>query len=94
MRRENLVGMLTMALILGSFSLSGSGAMAQDVYPAKEISLICNSAAGGGFDIFARMVAPYLTKYLKELSPNSRGGEVKVKNMPGGPADCKLTNMS
>ncbi len=83
MRRKNFIGMLVMALILGSFGLFASGSMAQEIYPSKDITLICNSAAGGGYDIFARMVAPYMTKYLKEVSPNAKGGEVKIKNMPG-----------
>jgi tripartite-type tricarboxylate transporter receptor subunit TctC len=83
MRRKNLIGILAMTLILGSLSLFGSATMAQEVYPAKDLTLICNSAAGGGYDIFARMVAPYLGKYLKELSPKAKGGEIRIKNMPG-----------
>ncbi len=83
MKRKNLIGMLVTVFILGSLSLFASGAMAQEVYPSKDLTLICNSAAGGGYDIFARMVAPYMTKYLKESSPNAKGGEVKIKNMPG-----------
>ncbi len=83
MRRKNLIAMLAITVILSSLSLLASGAIAQEVYPSKDITLVCNSAAGGGYDIFARMVAPYMTKYLKELSPNAKGGEVKIKNMPG-----------
>jgi tripartite-type tricarboxylate transporter receptor subunit TctC len=83
MKKINFIGMLVAAFILGSFSLLALGAMAQEVYPSKDVTLVCNSAAGGGYDIFARMVAPYMTKYLKELSPNAKGGEVKIKNMPG-----------
>lgn len=83
MRRVNFMGMLAAAFIMTSFYLLPVGAMAQDVYPSKDITLICNSAPGGGFDIFARMAAPYMTKYLKELSPGAKGGDVKVKNMPG-----------
>ena len=83
MKKINFIGMLAAAFILGSFSLLALGAMAQEVYPSKDVTLVCNSAAGGGYDIFARMVAPYMTKYLKELSPTAKGGEVKVKNMPG-----------
>ncbi len=77
------MGMFAAAFVLTSFSLFIIGAMAQDVYPSKEITLICNSPAGGGFDIFARMVAPYMGKYLKELSSNAKGGEIKIKNMSG-----------
>ena len=83
MRRINFIGMLVAAFIMTSFYLLPMGAMAQDVYPSKEITLICNSAPGGGFDIFARMAAPYMTKYLKEFSPGAKGGDVKIKNMSG-----------
>jgi tripartite-type tricarboxylate transporter receptor subunit TctC len=69
--------------ILASFSFLSTGAMAEDIYPAKDITLVCNSPAGGGFDLFARVTSKYIGKYLKELSPGAKGGLVKVTNMPG-----------
>jgi tripartite-type tricarboxylate transporter receptor subunit TctC len=41
------------------------------------ISLIVGYEAGGGYDIYARFIAPYLTKHL----PNSP--RIVVQNMPG-----------
>ena len=67
-----------------SFSLFPIKAMAQDIFPAKDITYICGSNPGGGFDAFARLMGPFLTKHLKAVSPGAKGGEVKVKNMAGG----------
>ncbi len=83
MRRKNLIGMLVGAFILCSFSLLTFEALAQGVYPARNIDFICYSNPGGGYDILARGMAPFLTKHLKEVSPGAKGGEIKVKNMVG-----------
>ena len=59
-------------------------AMGKDIYPAADINYICHSQTGGAFDIMARGMAPYLTKWLRVVSPGAKGGEIKVKNMVGG----------
>lgn len=59
-------------------------AMAADVYPADDITFICHSQPGGGYDITARGMAPFLSQNLREVSPGAKGGNVKVKNMTGG----------
>lgn len=79
---------LTLGTVIGAFVLSffspfTMGAMAKDIYPAKDITFICNAKPGGGYDIFARGTAPYLTKYLREVSPGAKGGEIKMKNLAG-----------
>ncbi len=74
---------LVATFLLGSFSVFGVAVMAQEIYPAKKVTFICASEPGGGMDLVARGVAPFLSKYLKELNPNTKGGEVEVKNMPG-----------
>ena len=55
---------------------------AEDVYPADKITWICYVKAGGGWDVIARSIVPYLGKYLKEVSKGAKGGEVTVKNVP------------
>lgn len=55
---------------------AGSGAYAD--FPAKNITYICSGSAGGGLDLCARMISPYLEKYL----PGS--GTVTVENVTGG----------
>ncbi len=70
-------------LLLILFSLFTVGVMAQEVYPSKKVTFICASSPGGGMDLTARSVAPFLGKYLKDLNPGLKGGDVEVKNMPG-----------
>lgn len=60
------------------------GVMAQEIYPAKDITYICGSNPGGGFDTFARGMSPFFAKQVKDVVPGAKGGEIKVKNMAGG----------
>ncbi|MDH7797188.1 MULTISPECIES: tripartite tricarboxylate transporter substrate binding protein [unclassified Beijerinckia] len=53
---------------------SGS-ALAQDVYPARPITLVVAYPAGGGADITARVGTPFLEKYL--------GQSIVVENIGG-----------
>lgn len=60
------------------------GAAAEEAFPYRSgdtIDLVVPFAPGGGFDVYARMVAPHLTQALREM-----GGvnvNVVVRNMPG-----------
>ncbi len=83
MRRISFERMLAVAFVLISFILLPMEVMAQDIYPAKDITHICYTEPGGGYDIFARGLSPFLTKHLKEVSSGAKGGEIKVKNMVG-----------
>ena len=56
--------------------------LAKDVYPAGKISWLIPYKAGGGFDLVARGLSPYLTKYLREVSPGAKGGDVILRNEP------------
>ncbi|WP_134704152.1 tripartite tricarboxylate transporter substrate binding protein [Ammoniphilus sp. YIM 78166] len=53
-------------------------------YPTKEIKLVVPYSPGGGFDTSARLVAPFMEKYL----PNSVS--VIVDNKPGGQGNIGL----
>lgn len=53
---------------------------AADVFPAEKIRWIVYSKAGGGFDLIARSIAPYLSKQLQEIK-GAKGGEIKVDNI-------------
>ncbi|MFB5189153.1 Bug family tripartite tricarboxylate transporter substrate binding protein [Alicyclobacillus fastidiosus] len=57
---------------------SGTSSAGKDDFPNKTISLVVPYAPGGDFDTTARLLAPFLTKYL----PNKPA--VIVKNVPGG----------
>src|SRR3990170_4852265 len=56
--------------------------LAKDVYPAEKISWLIPYKAGGGFDLLARGISPYLTKYLREASPGAKGGDLILRNEP------------
>src|SRR3954452_160416 len=52
-------------------------ASAADYYAGKTVELTVGTDPGGGFDIYARMIAKYLPRYLPGHPT------VVVKNMPG-----------
>jgi len=56
--------------------------MAKDIYPKKRITCVVYTRPGGGFDVIARTLMPYLEKHLKAMSPDAKGGEVVIKNTP------------
>ncbi len=93
MRRINLTGMLTAVFILSFFTLLAVGVMAQSVYPAKDIDFLCYTDPGGGYDIFARGMSPFLTKHLRAVSSGAKGGEIKVKNIIGAGGAKQITSM-
>ncbi|GAB7388844.1 tripartite tricarboxylate transporter substrate binding protein [Bacillaceae bacterium] len=53
-------------------------------FPSREIKLIVPYSPGGGFDTSARLIAPFLEKYL------SNGAKVVVENKPGGEGNIGL----
>src|ERR1051325_419912 len=59
--------------------VSASNAQAQDAekafYAGKTVRMIVGSGVGGGYDVFSRLIAPYLSKTL--------GTTVIVENVPG-----------
>ena len=59
----------------GSGALLGSTASAQPAYPAKPLRIIVSTAAGGGSDFIARLMAQKLSEAL--------GQQVIVENRPG-----------
>jgi tripartite-type tricarboxylate transporter receptor subunit TctC len=74
------VTLLGCCALLGSGcspSKNGGGDAGQPFYKGKTITLIVGSGAPGGDDVFARLVAKYLPKYLAG-SPT-----IVVQNIPG-----------
>ena len=81
-RREfvKISGLAAGALTLES--LLGVPAWAKGRYPADKITFIVPYAAGGGYDIFARVISPYITRHLREVASVSRGGNIVIRNEP------------
>jgi tripartite-type tricarboxylate transporter receptor subunit TctC len=71
------------ALAANAISIPSFGA-AGDAYPSKKITFIIPHQAGGAHDMFARTLSPYITKYLKQLSPGAKGGDIVIRNESGG----------
>ncbi len=64
---------------LAGLGLGASPAAAQtgaDFYNGKTVTYIVSTAAGGGYDLYGRLVAEYMQKYLP-------GSTFVVKNVPG-----------
>lgn len=68
-------GLITIALLFGA---AGPTRAAGDVsfFKGKVIDYIVATKPGGGYDAYARLIAPYLEKYLP-------GVELRVRNVPG-----------
>lgn len=68
--------LLSFTFILCAFFFNILTSTAQAEYPDKPIKMIVMANPGGGTDIFARLIAPMLTKEL--------GENIIVVNQPGG----------
>ncbi|MFC2014348.1 Bug family tripartite tricarboxylate transporter substrate binding protein [Chloroflexota bacterium] len=71
-----LVSLLLTGLLLGCAAPAEKTNPAE-VYAGKNVRFICFAGAGGGFDTYSRLMAPYIAKYTGARS-------VVVENMPGG----------
>jgi tripartite-type tricarboxylate transporter receptor subunit TctC len=62
-----------------------------DEYPSKPIQLICSFSAGGGSDITARTIAPFLAKELGQnvvvVNKTGAGGEIGHKTVANAAPD-------
>jgi tripartite-type tricarboxylate transporter receptor subunit TctC len=85
MRQGRRVFLRLLGMCGGAALTSGvrlSLAFGQEVYPSKRITWINFTKPGSGSDIMTRTIASYLSKYLKEISKEAKGGEVMIKNVP------------
>lgn len=74
-RRDDKVFILVIALLMMVFSPDWISAAE---WPSRNITIIVAYNPGGGFDLVARLTAPFMEKYLP------RKVSVVVKNVPGG----------
>jgi len=78
MKTRNFSRSLMLALGMAAASAHPLAAQsAADFFHGKTIKLIVGSTAGGGYDTYARALAPYLSKHIPG-NPT-----VVVQNMPG-----------
>jgi tripartite-type tricarboxylate transporter receptor subunit TctC len=71
-----LVGLFGFVLAAASASPAAADSVA-DFYRGKTITLIAGYSAGGGFDLYSRIIANYLGKYIPGQP------RIVVQNMPG-----------
>lgn len=67
---------LTLTAGLMTLAAVGAAGPAQAAYPEKPITMVVAYDAGGSTDVTARMLAPFIEKYLG-------GGRIEVVNKPG-----------
>lgn len=75
MTRSRFLALATGAMALAMTALTGPAAQA--AYPEKPITLIVAYDVGGSTDVTARMLAPFIEKYL------GNGARIEVVNKPG-----------
>ena len=71
------VSRLAVVVAAGSLMVAPHGAVAQDFWAGKTVSLIIGSEAGSGYDTYARVVARHLHKHLPgrpTVVPQNMGG--------------------
>src|SRR4051812_40751679 len=65
--RKMLVAAVLVAAVLASAALAVPPAQADDVadfYRGKRINLIVSYGTGGGYDVYARVLAKYMSKHI------------------------------
>jgi tripartite-type tricarboxylate transporter receptor subunit TctC len=70
-RSVGLVAVASLLVVASAFAQS-----AEEFYRGKTVSILVGSPPGGGYDAYARMIAPHLAKRL--------GATVIIENRPGG----------
>jgi tripartite-type tricarboxylate transporter receptor subunit TctC len=66
-------GLLALSVMAGGSAHAQTGA---DFYKGKSVTYIVSTAPGGGYDLYGRLIAEYMQKYLP-------GSTFVVKNVPG-----------
>jgi tripartite-type tricarboxylate transporter receptor subunit TctC len=75
MRRWVLKAGLGLALLAGLAGAAQAQDSERDFFRGKTIRIVVGSGVGGGYDVYARLIAPYLSRAL--------GATVVVENQPG-----------
>lgn len=68
---------LAMGMLIASTAIGTSAKAQEDFYAGKQVTVIVGYGTGGGYDLYARLIARYLPRYI----PGNP--EVIVQNMPG-----------
>ncbi|NTF08921.1 tripartite tricarboxylate transporter substrate binding protein [Agrobacterium rubi] len=75
-----------LVLPLAALFVSGQAAWAE--YPEKPIKMLVSYAPGGSTDLTARILAPFIEKYLRD------GANIIVENRPGAGGEIGFTQLA
>ena len=91
--KQKIIGYLCLSFMLTGMDISAfaTQSWAEDRYPTKNVAWLLPYKPGGGFDVFARSLSPYLTKNLKMLLPNTKGGGIIIKNEPAAAGEKAIS---
>lgn len=73
-------------ILAGAASVVATLAIAE--YPEQDIELLVGFSAGGGTDVMARTLEPFLEKYLGD------GANIVIKNIPGASGQIAVTQLA
>ncbi|MGV2905125.1 tripartite tricarboxylate transporter substrate binding protein, partial [Achromobacter sp. AGC25] len=86
-KRRTLRVLAASAALLSGAAIFGGTALAAG-YPERPINLIVSYGPGGGTDLVARMMAPFLQKYL------GNDARIVVLNRPGAGGAIGFTELA
>src|SRR5262249_35596355 len=84
-RERNLLRILATVLALLLVAADARADAVADFYRGKQVSIVVGYGSGGGYDVYARLFARHLGRYIPGRPT------VVVQNMPG-PADLRSVN--
>lgn len=76
------------AIALGAAATLAAGSATAQQYPERPISMVVAYAPGGGTDVAARTLAPYIEKYL------GNGASITILNKPGAGGEVGFTELA
>lgn len=79
------------ALAMTGAAVAATGALAQDAYPERPITMVIPLGAGGSHDLNARVITSIIPTYLEQamivrLTPGA-GGQIGTQEVASAPAD-------
>jgi tripartite-type tricarboxylate transporter receptor subunit TctC len=84
--KKSLLRTLTALFALSALAAPAGAETAAEFYKGKVVKLVVGYSAGGGYDAYARLLAPHLEKRL--------GAQVVVENRPGGGGTLALNQVA
>ncbi len=86
MFKKSFLRVLFALFALSALAAPACAETAAEFYKGKVVKLVVGYSAGGGYDAFARMLAPHLEQRL--------GAQVVVENRPGGGGNLALNQVA